>query len=172
MVDGYGEWVQHPLFGLRARSFVGVYKQRRRRGEEASGMEKHAFATAMTDWEKGIVLWWPTSRLGPLYPPLMRDKSSILHFVACASWHPSHIHVSLVYYVKTLHHSPKILRDNRTGWRLHTCRFFEPRSKPTDTHTTSYILIFMFSSVDTGLLYLFHPSRTCIWMPWTRSFFL
>lgn len=32
MVDGYGEWMRHPLFGLRTRCFDGVYKQRRRRG--------------------------------------------------------------------------------------------------------------------------------------------
>lgn len=29
----------------------------------------------------------------PLYPPLIPDKSSILHFAACAPWHPSHIDV-------------------------------------------------------------------------------
>lgn len=30
MVHGYGEWIRHPLFGLRSRSLVGVYKQKQK----------------------------------------------------------------------------------------------------------------------------------------------
>ena len=68
MVHGYGEWIRHPLFGLRTRSFVGVYKQKWRRGRRA--VRKTTFSRPLWQIERKASSFGDQRGVSPPIPSL------------------------------------------------------------------------------------------------------